>query len=213
LLLTLLAVALSGSLVAAAATPKKQPSTIYVDKAMGYRITVPQTWQIVPPSVAGVKARIAQLKRQKKTQLATYYSDMIATAAGRNELESFRFRAFKWPALPGPVPTDVTVFIQPVPKTYKQADLPAIAASFANDLKSPGAKIDQPQTLKLPAGRAALITGTVPQPKPNQAFKTGFSLVLLLKPGKLYMLSFRIDSTVAAQANVFTSIAQLFRFV
>jgi hypothetical protein len=36
--------------------------------------------------------------------------------------------------------------------------------------------------------------------------------VLLLRPGKLYMLSFRIDSRAAADAKVFASITDLFRF-
>ena len=66
--------------------------------------------------------------------------------------------------------------------------------------------------LKLKAGRAALITGTVPLPKEYSGVKTGFSLVLLLRPGKLYMLSFRIDSRAAADAKVFASITDLFRF-
>ena len=53
LLLPVLAVAAVGSLLAAGAAPAKdQPSTIYVDRAGGYRITVPKTWQLVPPSAA-----------------------------------------------------------------------------------------------------------------------------------------------------------------
>ena len=201
------------SLNAAAAAPaKNQPSTIYVDQAGGYRITVPRTWQVVKPSVAAVKQTIAQLKKQKKTELAAVYSDMISTARGRQELSTFRFRAFRWPALPSPVPTDVTVGIQPIPKRFKQADLPAIAASFASNLRSPGATVAAPQMLKLKAGPAALITGTVPLPKPYTGVKTGFSLVLLLRPGKLYTLSYRIDSQVAASAKVFASITSLFRF-
>jgi hypothetical protein len=206
-------VAVTGSLIAAGTvSAKNQPSTIYVDKAAGYRITVPETWQVVPPSVAGVKQTIARLKKQKKAQLAEFYDQMISTAAGRKELSTFRFRAFKWPALPSPVPTDVSLTIQQIPQRFKAADLPDIGASFARSLASPGAKIAGPQMLKLPAGRAALITGTVPLPKPYQTIKTGFTLVLLLKPGKLYMLSFRIDSRAAADAKVFTSISNLFRF-
>ena len=37
-------------------------------------------------------------------------------------------------------------------------------------------------------------------------------LVILLRPKRVYLLQFRIDSTVASQANVFASIANLFRF-
>jgi hypothetical protein len=212
-LASLVLVALTGSLLAAGAvSAKDQPSTIYVDRSAGYRITVPRTWQVVPPSVAAVKQTSARLKKQKKTELASVYDQMVSTAAARNELSSFRFRAFKWPALPSPVPTDVTLTIQQIPQRFKAADLPEIGASFARNLASPGAKIADSQMVKLPAGRAALITGTVPLPKPYQSVKTGFTLVLLLKPGRLYMLSFRIDSRAAADAKVFTSIANLFRF-
>jgi hypothetical protein len=208
-----LATAVTGSLVAAGAAPAKdQPSTIYVDQAGGYRITVPKTWQIVPPNVTLVKQLVAKLKKQKKTDLATFYSDMISTAAGRQELSTFRFRAFRWPLLPSPVPTDVTLTIQPIARKYTQADLPQIGASFARNLRAPGAKVNAPQMLKLPAGRAALITGTVPLPKQYGGIATGFTLVLLLRPGKLYLLSYRIDSREAANAKLFASMTNLFRF-
>jgi hypothetical protein len=211
-LASLLLVAVTGSLlVAGTAGAADQPSTIYVDKNGGYRITVPRTWQVVPPSVAAVRQTITRLKKQKKTDLATFYANQISTAAGRKELSTFRFRAFRWPLLPSPVPTDVTLIIQPVARRYGEADLPGIGATFARNLASPGAKISKPQMLKLPAGRAALITGTVPLPRPNQAIKTGFTLVVLIRPGRLYILSFRIDSRGAADAKVFTSIADLFR--
>jgi hypothetical protein len=91
--------------------------------------------------------------------------------------------------------------------------LPAIGAVFAKNLSSPGSTVSKPQSLDLPAGKAVLITGTVPLPKAYQGAKTGFTLILMLRPGRLYMLSFRIDSRVASDANVFASIAQLFRFV
>src|SRR5262249_49885511 len=88
-----LVAALVASLLAAGAAPaKNQPSTIYVDRSGGYRITVPRTWQVVPPSAALVKQTITKLKKQKKTDLAAAYSDMISTAAGRKELTTFRFR-------------------------------------------------------------------------------------------------------------------------
>ncbi len=213
-LLAVLLAAAAGSLVAAGAAPAAKPlaSTIYVDQPGGYRITVPKTWQIVPPSAAAVKQLVAQLKKQKKTELATVYSDMIATAAGRSELSTFRFRAFRWPLAPSPVPTDVTLSIQPIPRRFKQGDLPQIGASFARDLRTPGAKVNAVQMLKLPAGPAALITGTVPLPKEYGGIATGFTLILLLKPGKLYLLSFRIDSRAAADAKLFVSMAKLFRF-
>jgi hypothetical protein len=209
-----LVVAVSISLLGAGpAGAKNLPSTIYVDKSAGYRITIPSKWQVIPPSVALVKKKVAQLKKQKKTELAAAYSTYISTAAARKELTQFRFRAFLWPMLPSPVPTDVSLSIQSIAKKYKTKDLPAIGASFRKNMASPGAKIAQPQLLDLPAGKAVLITGTVPLPKAFNGAKTGFTLILLLRPGRLYLLSFRIDSRAAADAKVFTSIATLFRFV
>jgi hypothetical protein len=206
--------AIAGALLASGAdAAKKLPSTTYVDKSAGYRITVPAKWKVVPPSVAAVRAKVKQLEKQKQIALARAYSDYVATASSRAELTQFRFRAFMWPALPSPVPTDVSLRIQQVEKRYKAADLPAIAGVFRKELVAPGATVSQTQMLKLPAGRAALLTGTVPLGKEFGGAKTGFTLILMLRPGRLYMLSFRIDSRAAKDANVFTSIAQLFRFV
>ncbi len=189
------------------------PSTTYVDRSGGYKITIPTKWQVVPPSVAAVKARIAQLKKQKKTALAGAYNMYVSTKTGRQELTQFRFRAFMWPALPSPVPTDVSLRIQNVPKSLKASDLPGIGATFRKQLVTPGASVSQPQSITLGAGKAILLTGTVPLPAGYGGAKTGFSLVLLLRPGRLYMLSFRIDSRAAKDASIFTSIADHFRFV
>ena len=204
---------LAASLLVAGSPAANLPSTTYVDKRGGYRITIPTKWQVVPPSPTAVKAIVAKLKRQKKTALANAYGIYTSTAAGRAELKQFTFRAFMWPALPSPVPTDVSVRIQQVSRRYKAVDLPSIAMTFRKQLVSPGATVAQPQMVKLGAGRAALISGTVPLPKRYGGAKTGFTLVLLLRPGRLYMLSFRIDSRAAKDAKIFASIANLFRFV
>ena len=48
--LTATAIALvAGLLLAGASAAAKQPSTIYLDKSAGYRITIPKKWQVVPP--------------------------------------------------------------------------------------------------------------------------------------------------------------------
>jgi hypothetical protein len=189
------------------------PSTTYVDKPAGYKITIPTKWQIVPPSVAAVKAKVAKLTKQKKTQLAGAYSLYISTAAARQELTQFRFRAFMWPALPSPVPTDISLRIEKIPTRFKASDLPTIGATFRKQLLSPGATISQPRLVKLGAGRAVMLTGTVPLPSGYGGAKTGFTLVILFRPGRLYLLSFRIDSRAAKDANIFASIADHFRFV
>ena len=139
-------VAAAGSLVAAGAAPaaKTLPSNIYVDQSGGYRITVPKTWQVVPPSAVLVKQIVAKLKKQKKTELAAVYSDMIATAAARKELTSFRFRAFQLAARaePGADGRDGRRSRRSRAK-YKAADLPQIGASFAKNLRTPGAKVER----------------------------------------------------------------------
>jgi hypothetical protein len=200
-------------LLAGPAGAANLPSTTYVDKSAGYRITIPTKWQVVPPSVAAVKAKVAQLKKQKKTGLADAYNMYVSTAAARKELTQFRFRAFMWPALPSPVPTDVSLRIEEVPTKYKTSDLPGIGATFRKQLASPGATVSQPQQVTLGAGKAIVLTGAVPLPASYGGAKTGFTLVLLLRPGRLYLLSFRIDSRAAKDAKIFTSIADHFRFV
>ncbi len=201
-------------LLAGPAGAENLPSTTYVDKPAGYRITIPTKWQIVPPNVKAVQTRVAQLKKQKKTDLANAYAVYVSTASARQELTQFRFRAFMWPALPSPVPTDVSLRIQQVSKKYGAADLPGIGATFRKQLASAkGSTVSQPQPIKLGAGKAILLTGTVPLPAAYGGARTGFRLVLLLRPGRLYLFSFRIDSRAAKDAKIFASIADHFRFV
>jgi hypothetical protein len=208
---------LGGSAAAATATStqtgKKLPSTTYVDKQNGYRITVPTKWKVVPPNEATVKRMAAQYKKQKQAKLAEAYLAFVSTANGKAELKSFVFRAFLWPALPSPVPTDVSVRWDKVSGNYKQKDLPAIAASFAKQFKTPGTTVQQPRLAKYPAGQAAVISGVAPLPKAYGNVKSAFTIVLFLRPGKLYTLAFRIDSRAAKDAFIFQSIAQNFRFV
>ena len=212
---SLLIVAVTGSLlVAGAARRRTSRRRSTSTRASGYRITIPETWQVVPPSLAAVKQTIARLKKQKKTELAAVYSTYISTAArpqGAHDVPLPRLQVAA-AAEPG---ADGRHAEHPADREEVQGRRPArrSAPSFAKNLRRPGAKIGKPQMLKLPAGRAALITGTVPLPKEFQGAKTGFSLILMLRPGKLYLLSFRIDSRAAADAKIFTSIADLFRFV
>jgi hypothetical protein len=201
----------AGATVAAAAPTKNLPSTTYEDKRNGYRITVPTKWQVVPPSQKFITAKVAQLKKQHKTQLAQAWAAFVNTANGRAELKSFTFRAFMWPALPSPIPTDVSVRWDKIAARYKVKDLPAIAGTYVRELRSSGNAVANPKLIRLPAGQAIRITGTAPLPQSNA--KTAFTIVLFVRPGRLYSLSFRIDSRAAKDANIFTSIADHFRFV
>jgi hypothetical protein len=211
------ALVLAGGTGAATATStqtgKKLPSTTYVDKKNGYRITVPTKWKVVPPHEPTVKKIAAQYKKQKQAKLAQAYLAFVSTPNGKAELKSFMFRAFLWPPLPSPVPTDVSVRWDKVSGNYRQQDLPRIAASFAKQFKTPGTSVGQPQLQKFPAGQAAVISGIAPLPKAYGNVKSAFTVVLFLRPGKLYTLAFRIDSRAAKDAFIFQSITQNFRFV
>ena len=68
--------------LAAAGAAANVPSTTYADKAGGYAITIPKNWELVPRTVAGVKALAAKLKKKKSTaDLGNYYMTLIATPA------------------------------------------------------------------------------------------------------------------------------------
>ena len=72
---------LAVALVAAGAA-KNQPSTIYVDRAGGYAIAIPKTWQLIPRSQSDVKALIAKLEKKSSTvPLADFYSTILASQA------------------------------------------------------------------------------------------------------------------------------------
>jgi len=121
-----LASALAFAAVATGAAAKNQPSTIYVDKAGGYAIAVPKTWQLIPRSQAGVKALIAKLKKKSSTvSLADFYSTILASQAGKSGIAAYRFQAFDWPgSLSAPVPIQVSVGISPAKRAYTARDLP-----------------------------------------------------------------------------------------
>jgi hypothetical protein len=81
--------------LASAGTAANVPSTTYADKAGGYTITIPKNWELVPRTVAGVKALAAKLKKKKSTaDLGSYYLTLIATQAQRQQLAIYRFQAF-----------------------------------------------------------------------------------------------------------------------
>jgi hypothetical protein len=212
-LLLLALVATAATAAPAATVAKKLPSTTYVAKSLGFSITIPTKWQVVVPSVPAVQKTIAQLKKQKKTALAAAYALYIATPNARSEFKHFKFRAFQWPALPSPVPTDLTIEVTPIAKKYTAADLPGLSAALRQNLTTSTTKLAAPEMLKLPAGRAALLTGTTTLPKAYGGIKSAITLVVLVRTGRLYVLSFRIDSRAAKDAFLFTSIAQNFKFV
>jgi hypothetical protein len=205
--------ALAFAAVAAGAGVKNQPSTIYVDKAGGYAIAVPKTWQLIPRSQAGVKALIAKLKKKSSTvSLADFYSTILASQAGKSGIAAYRFQAFDWPgSLSSPVPIQVSVGITPAKRAYTAKDLPAIGAAFANAFASnKGAKVTVPKTVTLPAGKAELVEAAIPV---GGGVTNGAEVYLIPHGKRLYELSFQIDASQLASASLFTSIAQNFKLL
>jgi hypothetical protein len=188
------------------------PSTTYADKAGGYTITIPKTWELVPRTVPLVKALAAKLKKTKSTvALGNYYLTLIATPQQQQELSIYRFQAFDWPAsLNEPIPTEVSVGAVVDKSTITAKRLPSIGAVYANSLKATkGTKVLGPKTVQLPVGLAELIEAVVPN---GNGVSTGIDLLLIPRGKILYLLSFKIEASLMSSASIFTSIAQHFKF-
>ena len=120
-------VAAAAALALAAAAPAANvPSTTYVDKAGGYAITIPRTWQLVPRTVPQIDALIARLKKKQSTaDLASFYAQLIATPQQRQQLGAYVFQAFDWPAsLSLPLPIEVSVGIVRSNRRPRKSTLP-----------------------------------------------------------------------------------------
>ena len=197
-------------MLAAAASAAAPTETKWIDKKDGFSITLPARWYPVPRTTTAVKQTIALLKKQKKAALANEYSFYL-TAFGKTQLKDYVFQAFLDIA-PSNDPIYPQVAVQTdKTRAYKVTDLPAAGRAYASALaQHKGAKITIPKQIKLPAGPAQFITGTVPA---GTGLADGFELYLLIHSGKLYALKFDIDAVALSQAKVFRSIAEHFRFV
>jgi hypothetical protein len=206
----LAAVVVVAASLAGGAAAKNYKGTTYVDKSGGYRITVPTAWKLVPRTKAGIKATIADLKKKKQTALADTYSTILADTSAA-ELSAYEFQAFAWPVDSAtPILTQVSVGIVTTSHTFTAKDMTAIGDTYANQLAAnKGSKITVPKEVKLPAGEAEYIIGTIPA---GTGLANGVELYLIPHGKKLYELSFQIDASLLSQATLFTSIAQHFAF-
>ena len=201
-----------GLALAASGTGANVPGTTYVDKAGGYEITIPKSWQTVPRSVAEVNALIAKLKKSKSTSdLAGYYKQLISTTEERKDLSVYRFQAFDWPAsLSQPIPVEVSVGIVAGKHAYTAKTFPPVAGVYANALASnKGSKVTVPKPVTLPVGPAELIEAIIPL---GNGVSNGIELYLIPRGKYLYELSFQIEASQLASASLFTTIAKLFKF-
>jgi hypothetical protein len=204
---TTLAAACCALAFAGVAAAAKPASTKWVVRAHGFSVILPPKWYAVPRTAGAVTRTIADLKKQKRTALAAEYSFYL-TASGKTQLKNFVFQAF-YDIAPSTNPIAPQFAVQKdTARRYVAADLPAAAQAYLSALSQhKGAKIKAPKAIKLPAGPAQFITGTVPV---AAGLSDGFELYLLVHKGKLYALKFDIDATVLSQAKVFRSIAEHF---
>jgi hypothetical protein len=215
LLAAILLVVLAGSaLLVGSARATNVKGIIIYDKAKGYALTIPASWEPIPRSVAQVKAAIATLNEKKSTKsLAKYYQSILSTPDGVSGLTAYRFQAFAWPVGAGasPLPTEISLQVAPLPKVLKASDFAALGAAYANNLASQkGAKVTIPKVVKLPAGKAEFIVATVPA---GEGLQYGFELYLIPHGKRLYNLTFQIDSRYLSQMTLFKSIADQFKLV
>jgi hypothetical protein len=190
------------------------PGTTILDKAYGYAITLPKTWQLIPRTPAEVRSLIAALDRQKSAEyhaLASTYKAILGSATGMRGLSAYRLQAFAWPPdTATPLLTEVSLGIVTTSKVYGRADLATAGTEYASALAAnAGTKILKTKTLALPAGQAELIEAKVPA---GGGLATGVELYLIPHGKRLYELFMQIDSRLLPQATLFTSIAEHFRF-
>lgn len=181
----------------------------YIDKPAGFKIILPPKWYAVPRPVKQVQAAVAAAKKAKKTGLASEFSFYL-TAAGKQQLKDYAFQAFL-DVSPSTDPLIPQLSIQVA--ATKGATLKAAATAYANALAGiKGAKIYTPKKIKLAAGAAEYIPGTVPR---GSGLSDGVALYLLVHGGKVYVLKFDIDAAAfnATSAKAFAQIAETFGWV
>jgi hypothetical protein len=195
---------------ASAGAAKAPAATKWVDRPYGYSVILPADWYVIPRTKAGIESVIATLKAQKKTSLETAYRAILKTPESLSELKVYRFQAFLWPPVQSLVPTEFSLQVVNGSHAYTAKNLPAIADEYANAFSSnKGARITVPRKVKLGAGTAEVIDGSIPT---GQA-TTGLEVYILAHGKRVYVLSFKIDASVLAKATVFRSIADHFAFL
>jgi hypothetical protein len=186
----------------------------HVDRAAGFRIDIPAGWQEVPHTVAAVRSRIRQLRVAGRKALADQYAALLNDPYSRKQLREFRFQAFQWPALPSPINTDVYVKITAVPASFREADVPTVANEIAKAFNGPSDHVDPIVRVRLPSGSAVRVRGKAHLDPSYNGAATGFTLYILLRPRRLFLLSFRVDSRyTASERRIFDSIAMRFAFL
>jgi hypothetical protein len=159
----------------------------------GFSVEVPPTWQTVPRSVSGVQALIRRLRSQGRVSVARQYQTLLDDPYARNNLRQ-SFQAFAWPALPSSVRTDVVIGAHGL--TGAQAALgdgllDGFAAGLARQIGSRDVRV---RKLRLPAGAAREITGTVTLDRSYGGAKSAVTVYAILHRRKLLIVNGRTDA-------------------
>ncbi len=178
------------------------------DSRYGIRVSIPSTWQTVPPSIAGIEAEIAKLEKRNEAGPATLFATLIGTAKARKQTLAYYFQALHYES-GEPVQPD---FALAVARTTAQiaADKKALASSFAHSYaaKYPGTKISKQAVVAVPAGQAALVEGT----QPVNGTSTQFRVYVLSKGTTIFVFSFRAAPSDATANAAFAGIIKRFAF-
>jgi hypothetical protein len=178
------------------------------DSRYGIRVSIPSTWQTVPPSVAGIKAEIAKLEKRNEAGPATLFATLIGSAKARKQTLSYYFQALHYESS-SPVQPD---FALSVARTTARiaVDKNALASSFAHSYaaKYSGTNIAKQAVVTVPAGRAALVEGT----QTVNGTSTQFRVYVLSRGTTIFVLSFRAAPADAAADTAFAGIIKRFAF-
>jgi hypothetical protein len=190
----------TAAVVAAAALAVSGWQTV-VNPAAGFSISVPAGWQLVPTATATLRNRVVELRRAKRGALANQYAEIAAARRGAST--GFPFQAFAWPPPKGPVVPDVTVKIDAVSTTLSR-----VAAEYVAALRKPaGAQVAPARAMRLPAGYAEEIAGSVPLAG-SKTLRSPYTVFLLVRGRRLYSIAFRGGT----DAGLFRRIAATFRW-
>lgn len=201
--------AVTAVVVSSAATAATVRWALWTNPGKGFHIAIPETWFVVPNTVAGVKADVTKLAKENAAQVAAVYTDLIDTSTARTALERDSFQAFAYADLP--TLTDVTVTVARTKASYTSAKGLALVASAGKAGKIVPGKIDAARVVKLPGGPAAYIEGT----RAESGNTLDFAMYVFGRGTSLYEVYFVADAKapdIAATSKTIATIAQSFKF-
>jgi hypothetical protein len=203
-LAVLLLAAVTGANTARAAAPWEA----WTNAGEGFRITIPKDWFLVPNTVARVETQIKQATAKNDAAVAQAYESFIATTAARAKLGRYAFEAFAYSTYPDPIIVTVGIVRTTAANTSAHG-LAIISSGEASDARAHGLSVAKAGVVKLHAGEAAYMSGTLPGQSKNTI---DFADYAIARGTLLYQVSFTADARIAGAESTFSTIAQLFAF-